>query len=76
MGRPLAVVGMNWLARMRLSAGLRRLGHSPEWWRVDTVRYAHCLHCDGIWVGRHTNRLVWLAAQLRTAGACGGRGRG
>jgi hypothetical protein len=69
------MVRMSWLARRRLTAGLCGLGHSPEWWRVDAVRFAHCQRCDECWVGRRRSRRAWLAAMLRNIGSCRGQAR-
>ena len=41
---------MNWLTRRRLMAGLRRIGHRPEWFRyMSGGRYASCWDCGQWW---------------------------
>ena len=74
------MVRMNWLARRRLSAGLRTLGHSPQWDKGHRqghrrFRRAYCADCGVSWVDRHTRRRDWLAAKLDWARPCSGRAR-
>lgn len=62
---------MNWLARLRLTAGLRRLGHRPEWFRyMSGGRYASCWDCARWWDAVSLDR---VAQTLRHAGECRGR---
>lgn len=63
---------MTWLARHRLAAGLRRLGHRPEWDQLSGGEpYLWCRSCDHCWLepadGAVTRRT------LRRAGTCRGR---
>ncbi len=62
---------MNWLARQRLTAGLRRLGHRPEWFRgMSGQRYASCWDCALWWNAVSFGR---AAETLRHVETCRGR---
>lgn len=63
-----------WLARQRLTRGLRRLGHWPQWGREGTgSRYAACRDCGWAWEG-NAIRGRGVAGTLRTTLECAGQG--
>lgn len=64
---------MNWLARRRLTAGLRRLGHRPQWGRdAGGGRYAACRDCVWAWGGT-TLSTGNVAGTLLATDTCTGR---
>lgn len=63
---------MNWLARRRLTAALRRLGRRPKWGRAFGDRYAWCPGCGDSWDGEVTS-IAQVTAELSGTPACGGR---
>jgi hypothetical protein len=59
---------VNWLARQWLTAGLRRLGHRPDWFRyMPGGRYASCWDCGEWWDAVSFGQ---VAETLRHADAC------
>jgi len=68
------MVRMNWLARKRLTAGLRGLGHKPEWFTDQRGRqFAACRDC--VWAWGAPASMAAAANFIRTTDSCRRRGR-
>ena len=61
-----------WLARRRLTSGLRMLGHRPAWARDEAGAYAWCRDCARKWSGQSVSP-ARVPVTLRLADVCKGR---